>query len=58
MPSYLSLGGLFFALFLGWVAGMFTYQRSRRWCAQCGVTLTCPHCRHSAGKYRNQRVER
>lgn len=55
MPSYLSLGGLFVALFLGWVAGMFTYQRSRRWCGRCGVTLTCPHCRHAAAKYRNQR---
>lgn len=47
--SYLPWGATFVAIFLGWVAGMFTYQRSRRWCTRCGVTLTCPQC-PAAGK--------
>lgn len=30
---------------LGWVAGMWTFKRSQRWCPSCGDTLDCPGCR-------------
>lgn len=44
MPSYLLLVAVLLAMALGFIGGMTTYQRSRRWCPQCGVTLTCQTC--------------
>lgn len=35
------------AAVLGWVAGMCTFKRSRRWCPSCGRTLICAACRNS-----------
>jgi hypothetical protein len=32
------------ALSLGFLAGMATWQRSRRWCTTCGATLSCQTC--------------
>ena len=47
------IGAAVAGLVLGFVAGMRTYQRSRRWCAVCGATLTCLTC-----SIRNQAVSR
>ncbi|MFB9234087.1 hypothetical protein ACFFWC_00825 [Plantactinospora siamensis] len=30
---------------LGWIAGMWTFKRSQRWCPTCGNALACPSCR-------------
>jgi len=32
------------ALLVGFVAGLVTYRKSRRWCVVCGATLRCPDC--------------
>jgi NADH pyrophosphatase NudC (nudix superfamily) len=32
------------ALLAGFAAGMATWQKSRRWCTTCGVTLSCQLC--------------
>jgi hypothetical protein len=32
------------ALFVGWLAGMLTKERSSHWCPVDGARLTCPEC--------------
>ena len=29
---------------LGFIAGLCAYRTSRRWCAVCGGSLSCPAC--------------
>jgi hypothetical protein len=41
---YPLLGTAVPALAAGFAAGMTTYQKSRRWCRRCGITLTCDLC--------------
>lgn len=36
------------ALFIGWVLGMVTRQRSSHWCCTCGAALGCIECRDRA----------
>lgn len=36
------------ALVIGFLAGLFTFKRSLRWCSLCGATLRCPHCHGQA----------
>jgi len=31
---------------LGWIAGMWTFRRSEKWCPVHGTKLTCAHCPH------------
>ena len=31
------------SLFIGFLAGLVTFRRKQRWCAECGAMLTCPH---------------
>jgi len=39
------------ALGLGWLAGMWTFRRTLRWCPVCGTVLGCPACaRRLAGR--------
>lgn len=38
------IGAAIAGLVLGFIAGMATYQRSRRWCPVCGATLRCLTC--------------
>lgn len=35
------------ALPVGFLAGMATFRKSRRWCPHCGVSLVCPDPGHS-----------
>lgn len=42
---------------LGFIAGLCTYRTSRRWCAGCGSSLSCPACA-SAGVRRNTPARR
>jgi NADH pyrophosphatase NudC (nudix superfamily) len=32
------------AAVVGFAGGMATWQKSRRWCPQCGITLKCQVC--------------
>jgi NADH pyrophosphatase NudC (nudix superfamily) len=36
------------AVAAGFAGGMVTWQKSRRWCPQCGITLTCQVCQPRA----------
>lgn len=45
MTPLLNVLAVLFALLLGFLGGLVTYQKSRRWCTTCGATLTCAHCR-------------
>lgn len=36
--------GVIPALLVGFIAGLVTYRKSRRWCTACGATLRCPDC--------------
>jgi hypothetical protein len=36
--------GVIPALLVGFIAGLVTYRKSRRWCTACGATLHCPDC--------------
>ncbi|WP_147457163.1 hypothetical protein [Micromonospora pisi] len=29
---------------VGFIAGLYAYRVSRRWCAACGSSLSCPAC--------------
>jgi len=42
---------------LGFIAGLCAYRASRRWCAACGGSLSCPACA-SAGQRRNAPARR
>jgi hypothetical protein len=44
MAFYVALAALPGVAVLGWIAGMCTFTRSRRWCPTCGQTLTCVSC--------------
>lgn len=44
MMNVLLGGGVIGFTALGWVAGMVTFRRSRRWCPECGGTLRCINC--------------
>ena len=35
------------ALLLGWLAGLWTFRRTLRWCPRCGKTLSCSRCAHT-----------
>jgi len=45
MIALLTVLAVLIALLLGFLAGLVTYQKSRRWCTVCGATLSCAHCR-------------
>jgi hypothetical protein len=45
MTALLGALAVLCALLLGFLAGLVTYQKSRRWCTVCGATLSCAHCR-------------
>ena len=51
MSLYLCLPLLLATTGLGWVAGMWTKDRTSRWCAKCGTVLTCRTC-SQAGSHR------
>ncbi|MEO3926985.1 hypothetical protein ABGB07_24420 [Micromonosporaceae bacterium B7E4] len=40
---YVTAAGLA-GMALGFIAGLCTYRTSRRWCAACGGSLSCPAC--------------
>lgn len=47
---FLLLVAVVAALMLGFAGGMVTYQKSRRWCTWCGLTLTCQVCQPVSGQ--------
>jgi hypothetical protein len=47
MAIYLVVPLLVVVAGISWVAGLWTRQRSCRWCPDCGALLTCPDCRRA-----------
>lgn len=42
---------------VGFIAGLYAYRASRRWCAACGSSLSCPAC-SALGVRRNAATRR
>lgn len=56
MSPYLVVITLILAVALGFMGGMATYQKSRRWCTRCCMTLTCRICQPGMARHgRNSR---
>jgi hypothetical protein len=44
-------------MMVGFIAGLYAHRASRRWCAACGSSLSCPAC-SSLGVRRNAPARR
>ncbi|GAA3778970.1 hypothetical protein GCM10022225_78850 [Plantactinospora mayteni] len=40
----MTIGAVVGALFLGFLAGLWTFKVKTRWCTTCGTTLACVTC--------------